>query len=241
MRESGEDRPADEFLLEEAVVRGLRSDAAQAILLLGELRCLTQWDDETLCAELGCDLKASAELDKQRRRTPDRMRHSIEFLELVRDAAQLVDLTEERREIVSMVYALCDGAGGAVSTRVKRGRAALEHTERGELSAFDLLALGELGRASRVAALAIGSGPVHERVLASERLAGAIVARGAHISADRLRVLASPGAEDLLGGGVAKAMGEHLTTVGCRRCASLAASLGLRELLRLRELQTTAA
>lgn len=240
MPEFSKDRAADEYLLEQGVVRGLRTDAAQAILLLGELRCLTQWDDETLCTQLGCNLEDSAELDDEQR-APDRMRHSIEFLELVRDAAQRVDLLNERREVVNVVYSLCDGAGGSVDTRVERARAALERTERGELGAFDLLALGEVGRASRVAALAIDSGPLHERALASEQLAGALLSRGAHISAERLRVLASPNAEDLLGSGVAKAMGDHLTTVGCSRCVRLAVSLGLDALLRPRELQSTAA
>lgn len=219
------------------VLGDLRNDAAQAVLLLGELRGLTRWGDETLCAQLNCRLDRWTQAGGASGGDQAALNHSLLFLTLVRDAAQQVDLVADRREVVNAAVELCHDSGGPVVKRAPRMRAALEQTPTGDLKPFDLLALGEIGRAWRSAALNMELGPAYERAAAAMRLTGEVAAQTAHLSPERLMVLAGRNPKDLLGRNVSKRMAEHLLL--CNKCSKLAESMDLRmdlrELLRSEE------
>ncbi|HEV3318366.1 MAG TPA: hypothetical protein VG053_01365 [Solirubrobacteraceae bacterium] len=216
------------------VLGDLRSDAAQAVLLLGELRGLTKWGDERLCGQLNCDLDKWTQAGSAGARGEAALNHSLLFLTLVRDATQLVDLTADRREVVNAAVELCHAAGGPVAKRAPRMRAALEHTPTGDLRPLDLLGLGEIGRAWRSTALNMESGPAYEQAVAAMRLAGSVAAQTAHLSPERLLLLAGSKPKDLLGRNVSQRMAEHL--LFCNKCKKLAESMDLHDLLRSEEL-----
>lgn len=225
MPEERRDSPADAFLVSIGVLGDLRSDAAQAVLLLGELRGLTQWGDETLCARLHCDLDRWTQAGGASSKDEAALNHSRLFLTLVRDATQRVDLVGDRREVVNAAVELCHDAGGPVIERAPRMRAALERTPPGDLKPFDLISLGEIGRAWRLAALNMEFGPAYERSSAATRLAGAVAAQTAHLSPERLLLLAGGRPKDLLGKNVSRRMAKHLLL--CNKCKKLAESLDL--------------
>ncbi len=159
--------------------------------------------------------------------------HSLEFLRLVRDVARRVDLTVHRREVLNGAFELCADAAGPVAERVPRVRAALERKVSGDLKPMELLSLGEIGRAWRLAALNLESGRAHDRAAAAMRLAAPVAAHTAHLSPRRLTLLADErNADDLLGANVARCMREHLLELGCEKCKRLAEDLGLKQLLR---------
>jgi len=235
MADAREDHPAEDYLVSFGVLNDLRAPAAQAVLLLGELRGLTEWDDDTLCAQLYCDVDkwtqaGGAKVGGTNVSHEDALKHSLLFLRLVRDATRRLDRTNDCREVVNAAAELCHEAGGEVVERAPRMRAALEHTPAGDLSPFDLLDLGEIGRAWRSAALNMESGPAYDRAVAAARLAGGVAAHTVHLSAERLELLAESNAEDLLGTNVSKRMRKHL--LNCTKCQKLAESLGLDDLLR---------
>jgi hypothetical protein len=219
MSEGPADRPADEVLAQWGAVNNLRHDAAQALLLLGEVRQLTGWPDELLCEQLDCDPARWVEVGGTPAKDPDALRHSLAFLALVRDVAQLVDLTSDCRGAVNGACELCADAGGPVADRVPRIRAALRRPGEDGYSAWDLLELGELGRAWRVAALNMDAGPVRERAQAAARLLAPISHLSAHLSADRLQLLAVR-RDELLGVTVAARMRMHLRR--CEKCRCFA-------------------
>ena len=235
MPEPREQHPADGYLVSFGVLNDLRAPAAQAVLLLGELRGLTKWDDETLCAQLYCDVDrwtqaGGTKLGGTNASHEDALKHSLLFLRLVRDVTRLLDRTDDRREVVNAAAELCHEAGGLVVERAPRMRAALERAPDSDLSPFDLLGLGEIGRAWRSAALNMEFGPAYDRAVAAMRIAGSVAEHTVHLSPERLELLAEPNAEDLLGVNVSSNMREHL--VRCKKCQKLAESLGLDDLLR---------
>ncbi|MFZ1153435.1 MAG: hypothetical protein WAN93_00880 [Solirubrobacteraceae bacterium] len=223
MTDAFEDRPGDDALAQAGVLLNLRSDAAQAVLLLGELRWLTKWDEETLCSQLGCDPSRWTDAGEGRSTGRDALKHSLNFLSLVRDVARLVDITEDRRAAVNGAFELCADADGPVLERVPRIRAALSLAPSGDLKPSELLSLGEVTRAWRLAALNIGSGPAYERAVAAARLTGPLTSRTGHLSAQRLRLLAEPEPAELLGGEVSARMLDHLRV--CQKCARLFAEI----------------
>jgi hypothetical protein len=235
------DRPADDLLAGFAVVNDLRGPAAQALLRLGELRLLTRWDDQTLCAQLGCDLNRWIEIGgtpaaKSSREPKEALARSLEFLDFVSELTQMVDLTIDRRVVVSSAFELCHNAGVPVDQRVARVREALERSGDGDLTPSELLSFGEVARAWRLAALNMGSGPAYDRAASAMRLAGPIAARTAHLSPERMALLEVPDVDAALGVNVRNRMLDHLLVYRCAKCRRLAESLGLTELLRAREL-----
>jgi hypothetical protein len=214
----------DGALVEIGVVGDLRSDIAQALLLLGELRHLTRWDDQTLCRRLGCDPSRWMELGGDDADQQERLSNSLGFLTLVRDVVDYVDVTADRRQILIAACELSAGTGGPVSRRVTAIRAALEHRQDG-LSAYDLLAIGEIGPAWRLAARHVGYGPASERALASERLTSAVAGLVTHIGRERMKVLADRNAAEILGPTVHRRMLEHVQA--CSTCALAAQDIAL--------------
>lgn len=241
MTDSPEHRPAEDALVEYGVLNNLRTDAAQALLLLGGLRLLTDWDDDTLCAQLGCHPEAWMGVGGTSVRDKGALDHSLGFLSLVSNVTQRVDLTTHRREVVNAAFEVCADAGGPVADRVPRIWAALEHRSDGELKPLELLDLGEIGRAWRLVALNMQSGRAYERAVAAAGLTTSVARRAAHLSPERLTLLAERDADHFLGAGVAKRMREHLAVVGCARCGSVADAMGLGHLLRANDLARAAA
>lgn len=231
MAEEPPDRFADDLITEFGVVRDLREPAAQALLRLGELRLLTEWDDRTLCAQLGCDPNRWVEVGGTLEHDADAVANSLLFLTLASECAQLVDLTLHRREVVNDAFQLCHDAGGPVASHVPRVREALDRRADGEISPRDLLRLGEIARAWRSAALNMDGGPAHERALAAMRLAAPAAERVSHISPQRLALLSRPHAEELLGPTVTRAMRNHLLVSPCAKCRRVAVELGLGDML----------
>jgi hypothetical protein len=234
MPESRRDRPADAALVTFGVLNDLQSDAAQAVLLLGELRGLTKWSDETLCAQLHCDLDEWTQAGGAQTKDEAALKHSLLFLTLVRDATQRVDLVADRRQVVNAAVELCHDAGGPVVERAPRMRDALEHAPAGDLTPFDLISLGEIGRAWRSAALHMSFGPAYERAAAAIELTAPVAAQTAHLTPERLLLLAGSKPKDLLGPNVSKHMAKHL--LFCPKCKRLAESMDLHELLRSEDL-----
>lgn len=226
-----DDRPADAVIAELGVVRDLRAPAAQALLLLGELRLLTEWDDQTLCAQLGCSASRWVEVGGTPKNQAGAVLNSLHFLELASDMAKLADLTVHRREVVNEAFELCHDAGGPVADRVPRVRAALKRQACGGLSPLDLLSLGEIASAWRSAALNMDQGPAHDRATAAMRLAEPAAKRAPHISPERLAQLGLPDADDVLGPTVARNMHQHLGTPPCAKCGRAAERLGLGDML----------
>ncbi|HEY2537406.1 MAG TPA: hypothetical protein VGI24_10545 [Solirubrobacteraceae bacterium] len=240
-------RPSEDAIVEYGVLRNLRSDAAQALLLLGELRSLTGWDDDTLCAQLGCHPetwmvvggRANTYKDKDKDKTD--LDHSLRFLKLIREVTGRLDLTRHRREVVNAAFTACADAGGVVPERVPRILAALEERSDGDLTPSELLNLGEIGKAWRQVALNMRSGRAYERSTATAKLTAPLQSHTAHLSPERLTLLAQPNAEDLLGSRVAVSMRKHLSAPGCAKCRRVAQEMGLTELLRTADLHQAAA
>jgi hypothetical protein len=238
MAEIPERRPSEDAIIEYSVLMNLRRAAPQALLLLGEIRSLTNWDDDTLCAQLGCHPEAwmsvggSARADDTSRETVN-LDHSLRFLTLIRTVAARLDLTRHRREVVNAAFAVCADAGGVVPDRVPRIVAALEQRTDGDLTPNELLDLGEIGKAWRQVALNMKSGRAYERATATAMLTTSLRVHAAHLSPERLSLLAQPNAEHLLGSRIAPNMRKHLTVTPCTKCRSVAEAMGLADLLRI--------
>lgn len=215
------DRDTDTALAELAVVSDLRRDIAQALLVLGELRWLTKWDDETLCGELGCDPARWLEVGGSRAKDEKtRVEHSLNFLGLVLETTRLVDLTADRRAVLIAAVDLSAGAGGPIEARVERIRSALATQAEGGMKPSDLLGLGEIDRAWRSAALALGDGDAYDIAAAAAHLTSPVAAMTPHISPSRLAALAEWDASETLGGNVSARMEQHVTE--CTKCQRLA-------------------
>jgi hypothetical protein len=238
-------RPSEDAIVEYGVLKDLRSDAAQALLLLGELRSLTDWDDDTLCAQLGCHPETWMVVGGRTRTETDKdkadLDHSLRFLKLIKEVTARLDLTRHRREVVNVAFAACADAGGVVPERVPRILAALEERPDGDLTPAELLDLGEIGKAWRQVALNMKTGRAYERATATAKLTAPLQPHTAHLSPERLTLLAQPSAEDLLGSRVAASMRKHLTVTPCAKCRSVAEAMGLTNLLRTADLQRAAA
>jgi hypothetical protein len=239
-------RPSEDAIVEYGVLKNLRSDAAQALLLLGEIRSLTNWDDDTLCARLGCRPETwmavgGGRADTYADREKSDLDHSLHFLKLIREVTARLDLTRHRREVVNAAFAVCADAGGVVPERVPRILAALDERPDGDLTPTELLDLGEIGKAWRQVALNMKSGPAYERAAASAKLTAPLHGHTAHLSPERLTLLAQPNAEHLLGSRVTANMQKHLTVTPCAKCRSVVEAMGLTDLLRTDDLQRVAA
>lgn len=202
-------------LTELAVVLDLRSDAAQALMLIGELRGKTRWDERQLLARLSCDLE-SWQVNSS---TSDRLADSIEFLRLVLDLVKLVDVTDDRRAVLIGICELSAGIGGPLNERTPALETALGVSYNG-LPARDLIAMGEIAEAMRQAALMLPEGAIHEQAVAADRLLGGMSELGGHISRDRLALLAEADAPSKLGVRVHGQMIEHVQD--CSTCERLA-------------------
>lgn len=215
-------RPADDAFAEWAILNNLQDDAPQALLLMGELRNLTRWDDETLCRRLGCRATDWVTLGGGTGKTQASLRNSLAVLELTRDAVRVLELTRDRRRVLVAVVDLCAGAGGEVDQRADRVRAAFDVQYAG-YSAWQMLELGEIDRASAYGALALEYGPAHERAVASARLTEPVSALTGHISAERLELLEGQQAAAALGDSVRRRMLDHLYL--CTTCQRFAAEV----------------
>lgn len=239
-------RPSEDVLVAYGVLKNLRSDAAQALLLLGEIRSLTGWDDDTLCAQLGCRPETWMAVGGEEEPTAkdkDKadLEHSLRFLKLIREVTARLDLTQHRREVVNAAVAACADAGGVVPERVPRILAALEERPNGDLTPSELLELGEIGKAWRQVALNMKSGRAYERAIATATLTTPLQPHVAHLSTERLALLAQPNAESILGSRVATNMRRHLNGTQCAKCRSVAEAMGLADLMRTDDLQRAAA
>jgi len=241
MTDPPEHRPSEDLIVEYGTLNDLHSDAAQALLLLGGLRFLTQWDDETLCAQLGCHPDAWMSVGGTPTRDKGALAHSLLFLSLVSEVAQHVDRTVHRREVVNAAAQVSADAGGPVAERVPRIRAALNQRPDDDLTPLELLDLGEIGKAWRAVAVNLGFGRAFERAVAASQLTAPVAAETAHLSPERLTLLAHRNAEMLLGPNVAKRMHEHLVGQHCAKCRSAAEAMGLSALLRSTKYERSAA
>lgn len=212
-------------LIHTALLDGLESETAQAYLLLGGLRELTKWDEQTLVKQLGCHRAT-------KRSAAATMKHSVDFLGWVVALCNFVDREVDRRDIVFGAVQLSSAIGGPLEDRVKACTDATNAVVDGELSARELLKLGEIPKAWRQAALAVEAGPLREsaeRVHALTKPLEEVV--GSHINPRRLRWLLEETPEreamrtEKLGATVALEMDLHLEN--CTKCAQVAAELGL--------------
>jgi hypothetical protein len=216
-----ESREADEFLAERWAGGDLTQDAPQAILLLGELRRLTRWDDVTLCERLGCKPERWAEMGAAEDEDDhDAVKHSLEFLKLVLEVTALVERTEDCRRMLNKAFELCAEAGGPASKPVPRIRRALDSRAEDGFTARDLLGIGEIGAGWRLAELHLDRGVAHERAAAADRLTGPVVARTPHLSRERVELLVGPHPGHSLGNDVSARMRTHIQR--CKKCRRLA-------------------
>lgn len=218
MDDKSSSRTIDEAVTEAAIFGDLRREGAQALLLLGELRDLTRWDEHVICRRLGCEPERWANFDGQ----PDRRTSaeglfaaSILFLTLVRDAARLVDLASDRRRVLVGACQVSRSLGGPIEKRVDAIKNALEARSNG-LSGWDLLSLGEVERAWRLAERSVDYGQGRQRSLEAEKWTETVADSVTHISPSRLAALSQRDAVVLLGSEVVRRMQQHVAM--CRTC-----------------------
>jgi hypothetical protein len=210
----------------ESWIRAFRPGSAQydVLLLLGGLRHLTGWEENTLCRHLGCE---GLEIHRTH---AARTAHSRAYLRWVTELCEQVDPSQEqvrsRREVVVAAYELCDGAGGPVTGRVERCGAAMLHPVGGDLSGLTLLRLGEIPAAFAQAARALPDGPAREE---RDRFdAETPHFQVGHLHVRRLELLLTGNAQTIqqhLGATVALRMHDHLRE--CTRCQAAADERGL--------------
>lgn len=208
-------------------IRAFRPGSSQydLLMLLGGLRQLTGWDEDTLCRQLGCPGPTLGDEGSAR------MAHSLAYLGWVTELCGHVDPSREqvrsRREVVVGALELSDGAGGPVLERVDRCRDAMQQPVGGDLSAVSLLRLGEVPAAFQQAARALPDGPTRA---AQDRFdAQTPWLRVGHLHLRRLELLLTGGSQAIqqhIGAIVALRMHDHLRA--CTRCQTAVGERGLQ-------------
>jgi hypothetical protein len=112
----------------------------------------TKWEMHTLLTELGCRVQTTAELGEMEEAV---LRRCRDYFSLVRELAELLPETDERREIVSGAALLFYDSDGDF----ERCR---ESLKAGPFSATELIELGELDKAWSLSRLNL-AGPVGDR------------------------------------------------------------------------------
>ena len=209
-----------------ALLDELEPESVAVLLLLGELRSLTKWDERTLVEQLGCGRNSAS---RSKYSAAELIQHSVAFLEWIVELCNLVDREVDRRDIVHGAYELCASVGGTLADRVATCRAAMDSPSVEQLSGRELVKLGELAQAWRQAALATECGPARERAETLHTLAAPLTEVVSHLHPRRLRALFADTETRMerLGSDVALRMDEHLRD--CTKCASVAAELGLHD------------
>lgn len=202
----------DELLVKWAAVDPSRVPLFKQVYgCVGRLESETGWELEVLLQRLGCDTTRE---DFDEKLTPRRLAMCIEYMEWVEDVLAAFNLHFDKRLALKGASGFYKAAGEDL-TLVK------EIMSEGSAPAL-FLSLGEIAQAWRAASRSI-EGPVGDR---SRRLHDSnpfIDADTPHISPQRLKMLRSEEAPELLGADMSERMRVHVAD--CPRCGEAWASL----------------
>lgn len=192
------------------------------------LRSHTGWTDDQTLDGLGCDTRNEDELSSLSR---EHLTSCLGYMLWVEDLLTPHDLALDKRAIVreaARFFVLAEkdlACAETVMPSPKRKATARHERDGDEFPPSEYLALGEIAKAWRSAARQL-EGPSGEKARHLHDENPFAVERVPHVSPKRLKMLACPDADELLGARVATRMREHI--VLCRACEAAAQSEGLR-------------
>lgn len=164
----------------------------------------TGWKMEELLQRLGCDTEEE-EFDEKL--NPRRLAMCTEYMEWVEDLLEELDLQYDKRIALKGASDLYEATGKDLDM-VKRIMA------EGDVPSF-YLSLGEIGQAWKAATRCL-EGSEGERARRIHESNPFLSEHSPHVSPERLKMLASPRAAELLGSEVADRMRKHVSD--CPRC-----------------------
>ncbi|HVD39725.1 MAG TPA: hypothetical protein VNC16_01820 [Solirubrobacterales bacterium] len=211
------------LLYDELLVKWTAKEPSRASLFktvyvcVGRLQSETGWQMEELLHHLGCETEEE-EFDEKL--TPRRLAMCTEYMEWVEELLKGFDLRFDKRAALKGASQFYDAAGEDLS--LVKGIMA-----EGKTPSFYLW-LGEIGQGWKAATRCL-DGPEGERARRIHESNPFLSETSPHVSPERLKMLASPQAAELLGLEMAERMRKHVSD--CSRCgpywAELAAQLEL--------------
>jgi hypothetical protein len=199
------------LLYDELLIKWAANDPSRIPLFkhvygcVGRLESETGWEMEILLQRLGCDTEKE---DFDEKLTPRRLAMCTEYMEWVEDLLEGFDLEFDKRLALKGASRFYEATGEDL-VRAKEIVA--------EGSQPDLyLQLGEIDQAWKAATRQLG-GPAGDRARRIHDSNRFIDDSTPHISPERLKMLASADAAQVLGAGVAERMLDHV--IACPACA----------------------
>jgi hypothetical protein len=198
------------LLYDELLVKWTAKEPSRASLFktvyvcVGRLQSETGWEMEELLHHLGCETEEE-EFDEKL--TPRRLAMCTEYMEWVEGLLKGFDLRFDKRVALKGASQFYDAAGEDLDL-------VQEIMVEGGTPSF-YLSLGEIGQGWKAATRCL-DGPEGERARQIRDSNPFLSESSPHVSPERLKMLASPRAAELLGSGVSERMRKHLRD--CPRC-----------------------